>query len=126
MFAIMWRARPSRPGSSRDAQRVLRSWDVAEARRRVLDAGGERTGVMAHVFIALALDSGARKGELLGLRWSDLDLATGVMRIEQQLLIGWHVSHVRPDKDETDAVRWTLVSRPLALLQGTRGAVRAS
>src|SRR5688500_9140634 len=37
-------------------------------------------------FYALALDSGARKGELCGLRWENVDLAAGKMRIVQQLV----------------------------------------
>jgi integrase len=32
------------------------------------------------------LDSGARKAELQGLRWSDIDLETGALRIERQFL----------------------------------------
>src|SRR5262245_49529168 len=38
-----------------------------------------------YMLAALALASGARRNELLGLRWSDLDLNTGRMRIEQAL-----------------------------------------
>jgi integrase len=34
---------------------------------------------------ALALGSGARRGELLGLRWGDLDLDMGTMRIERSI-----------------------------------------
>ena len=40
----------------------------------------------AGAFYALAIDSGARKGELCGLRSADLDLDEGKMRIVQQLL----------------------------------------
>ena len=36
--------------------------------------------------LRLALDSGARKGELCGLTWANLDLDAGKMRIVQQLL----------------------------------------
>ena len=37
-------------------------------------------------FAALALDSGARKGELCGLRWSDLDLEAGTVTFVRQLV----------------------------------------
>jgi integrase len=37
----------------------------------------------AAAFYALALDSGARRNELAGLRWADLDLANARVRIEQ-------------------------------------------
>jgi integrase len=33
----------------------------------------------------LALSSGARRGEILGLRWGDIDLAAGTMKIERSL-----------------------------------------
>jgi integrase len=72
-----------RPGQKRE-QRELKAWDMEEA-RKVLAAAKAR-GVQTSAFVALALDSGARKGELQGLRWSDLDLSTGAMRIERQLL----------------------------------------
>jgi integrase len=43
-------------------------------------------GQLWSAFFALALDSGARKAELCGLKWSDLDAAQGRLRIERQLL----------------------------------------
>ena len=50
-------------------------------------------------FYALALDSGARKGELCGLTWAHLDLDAGKMRIVQQLLKPGAESGVRTDED---------------------------
>jgi integrase len=38
-----------------------------------------------HPIAALALGSGARRGEILGLRWRDLDLDAGTMRIERAI-----------------------------------------
>jgi len=38
-----------------------------------------------HPIAALALGSGARRGELLGLRWGDLNLDAGTMRIERAI-----------------------------------------
>ena len=35
--------------------------------------------------VALALGTGMRRGEVLGLRWSDVDLTTGEARITQTL-----------------------------------------
>jgi len=35
----------------------------------------------------VALDTGARKGELCGLRWADMDLEQGKARIVQQSLV---------------------------------------
>ena len=39
-------------------------------------------------FYSLALDSGARKGELCGLRWEDVNMKAGQLTIVQQLLKG--------------------------------------
>jgi integrase len=62
----------------------LKAWTAGEARKVLVAAKAE--GLQAGALLALALDSGARRGELQGLRWSDLDLPTGVLRIERQLL----------------------------------------
>jgi integrase len=61
----------------------MKAWDFDEA-RKILTAA-EASGKQTSAFFALALDSGARKGELQGLRWSDVDLTTGAMTIERQL-----------------------------------------
>lgn len=59
-------------------------WTAAEA-RTVLNAA-KTFGPRAAAFYATALDTGARIGELCGLRWSDLDLDAGMVRIQRQLL----------------------------------------
>jgi integrase len=71
-------------------------WTVEEA-RRVLAAAKQRDSQTA-AFLALALDSGARKGELLGLRWSDVDLTTGAVKISGQLLKGGSEPEFGPTK----------------------------
>ena len=40
------------------------------------------------VFLRVAISTGARLGELSGLRWSDVDLATGIITIAQQFTGG--------------------------------------
>src|SRR5438132_3053395 len=40
-------------------------------------------GHWLHPIVALAIGSGARRGELCGLRWRDLDLDSGTMKIER-------------------------------------------
>ena len=74
--------RPTRPRQ----QKKPKAWDQAET-RRVLDAA-EKAGKQTAAFVALALDTGARKGELLGLRWTDVELAAGTIHIEYQLMEG--------------------------------------
>jgi integrase len=58
-------------------------WDSDEAKAflRAAKAAGPQAGA----FYATALDSGARKAELCGLRWSDLDWTAGTLTIRQQL-----------------------------------------
>jgi integrase len=65
-----------------DAQR--HAWTAVEARAFLAPA--KAAGPQTAAFYALALDSGARKGELCGLRWTDLELDTAKMRVVQQLL----------------------------------------
>jgi integrase len=60
------------------------AWAAEEARAFL--AAANAAGSPPAAFYALALDSGARKGELCGLRWSDVDMAAGKIRILQQLL----------------------------------------
>ncbi|MGA2837016.1 MAG: site-specific integrase [Acidimicrobiales bacterium] len=48
--------------------------------------------------IALAALTGARRGELIALRWSDLDLVAGRVRISKSLTIANNTQHVGPTK----------------------------
>jgi integrase len=59
-------------------------WESDEARKFLVaaKAAGERPAA----FYALALDSGARKGELCGLQWGDLDFDKGTVTFVRQLI----------------------------------------
>jgi integrase len=59
-------------------------WTLAEAQTFL--AAAKKAGPQLAAFFALALDSGARKGELCALRWSDIDLDAGRMTIDRTLL----------------------------------------
>jgi integrase len=64
---------------------VLRHcWEVEEA--RLFIAAAKELGPQPAAFYTLALDTGARKGELCGLKWIDLDLDTGTLAIVRQLI----------------------------------------
>lgn len=67
---------------SQDAQRHC--WTASEA-QAFLKAAQAR-GIQAGAFYALGLDAGARKGELCGLTWENLDLDGAMMHVVQQLL----------------------------------------
>lgn len=59
-------------------------WEAEEARRFL--AAAKAHSPQAAAFYLLALDTGARKGELCGLKWSDIDLDAGQVAIVQQLI----------------------------------------
>jgi integrase len=74
-----------KPRVERRADDVLANvLDVEQARR--LLAAAKDAGSRAAAFYALALDSGARLGELCGLKWVDIDLDTGKLSIVRQLV----------------------------------------
>lgn len=73
--------KPRRERAPEDARQ--HAWTAGEANTFLKVA--KAAGTQPAAFYAFALDSGARKGELGGLRWSDVDLDTGKVRIAQQL-----------------------------------------
>jgi integrase len=42
-------------------------------------------GARLHLPVLVAVTSGVRRGELLGLRWSDIDFESGALRVEQAI-----------------------------------------
>src|SRR2546422_6252598 len=73
--------KPHAPEGHQDA--LAHCWEANEAKAFLTTA--KAAGPQPAGFYALALDSGARKGELCGLKWSDLDLAGGRLTIQRQL-----------------------------------------
>lgn len=74
-------------------ERRLRAWSQSEVTAFLAAAEGER---LAIAFV-LALTTGLRRGELLGLRWNDLDLDTGALRVQQAAaLVGGRMVLSRP------------------------------
>ncbi|KUN75819.1 tyrosine-type recombinase/integrase [Streptomyces griseoruber] len=61
--------------------RRFRPFSAAEARQFLVAARADRL----HALYALALRTGLRKGELLGLHWEDLDLSNGTASIRRSL-----------------------------------------
>jgi len=59
-------------------------WSEDEVSRFL--AAAEKSGAQEAAFYALALDTGARRGELLGLLWEAVDLDKGKVTFRQQLL----------------------------------------
>lgn len=67
------------PPRSRRAE--VRPFTEEESRALLAAAKGDRLEAL----YAVAITLGLRQGELLGLRWEDLDLDRGVLRVRQQL-----------------------------------------
>ena len=74
-----------RPKLSRDHVAAREHcWTAAEARRFLETA--KEAEAQAAAFFALALDSGARRNELLGLTWNHVDLEAARITIARQLI----------------------------------------
>lgn len=62
-------------------QKELKVFNEEQARQFLLTTAGHRNEVLFY----LALTTGMRQGELLGLKWTDLDWGKGVLNIQRQL-----------------------------------------
>ena len=63
--------------------KVMQAWTVEEARTFLQSTGEER---IAFAW-SLLLTRGLRRGELCGLRWDDVDLDAGVLRINRTRVV---------------------------------------
>jgi integrase len=89
-------ARTVRPPALRRPER--RSLTVAEAKRLL----GELEGHPMEAFYVTALTVGLRRGELLGLRWSDIDLAAGMLTVRQTVQrVGGRLQFTEPKTDRS-------------------------
>jgi integrase len=84
--AVRWRVLNVNPADAVDAPRVerkeFRSLDADEANQLLETA---RTDRLRALYVT-ALTCGMRQGELLGLRWTDLDLERGALAVRQQVM----------------------------------------
>jgi len=92
----------------------IRPWSIEEAHRFLYEA---RDNPLHAAFTLLVL-YGLRRGELLGLRWEDVDFETGVIRIRQQIQRVGGVLEPGP-------VKTSAGKRDLPLLGLTEAALRA-
>ena len=77
---------------------VNRGLSVAQARQVLRTAKSEPL----YALYVLALCLGLRRGELLGLRWEDIDLDTGTLEVVQTLQrIGGALRFVRPKTEDS-------------------------
>lgn len=73
--------RPSRDPHATDIDDDLQIWTVEQVAHFLDQVDDHAWRALWH----LAVGTGARRGELLGLRWVDVDLAAGVIRIRRSL-----------------------------------------
>jgi integrase len=82
-----------RPGTEPTEMRPPTPAQVAQ-----LLAHAANTRPLFHLFLVLAATTGARRGELLALRWLDIDLDHGSIAIQRALIEGPHGPVLAPTK----------------------------
>jgi integrase len=88
-----------KPAIRRDHDRLRQNcWEAHEAHAFLVAA--KAAGAQPAALYAFALDSGARKGELCGLQWNDLDLDKGSVTLVRQLVKPGRVPVFGPIKNE--------------------------
>lgn len=84
--AVDWKLLAHNPCDSATAPRVprveMKVWTPAQT-HAFLNATAEKNSL--HALYVLALTTGMRQGELLGLRWSDVDLTAGTLTVQRTL-----------------------------------------
>jgi integrase len=113
--AVAWGLIPANPVTATRPPRASRpALEVPNAAglRRLIDAA---VGSPWEVPILLAATTGARRGEILALRWSDLDLETGRLRVVRTLQHGENTGELVFLDPKTDRARRQLSLPPLAV-----------
>jgi integrase len=108
--------KPHAPEGHEDAREHC--WEAHEAKAFLVAA--KTAGAQPGAFYDLALDTGARKGELCGLRWSDVDLAAARVTFERQLLKPGPSPVFGPVKNKTPRTV-EIAAETVALLRRHRG-----
>lgn len=83
-------------GEARHEHVEEQCWDLQEA-RKFLDATLTR-GPQQAAFYRLAIETGARKGELCGFQWKDIDWEKDTISVMRQLVKRWPVPLFGPPK----------------------------
>lgn len=84
--AVKWQLLARNPAEQasppRKQRKELQVWSAAEARTFLESVRDDRL----YVAYALALTTGLRRGELLGLAWRDVDLEAGLLQVRQTVI----------------------------------------
>jgi integrase len=98
-------------------QAELQILNEEQARQFLIAASGSPFETVFY----LALTTGMRKGELLGLKWSDVDWEKGTLHIQRQLQqVGWGGSTLVPPKTKSGRRKIKLGQGTLAQLEAHR------
>jgi integrase len=101
----------------RAATRKVQPWSPEQLGRFLDEVSTDRLGA---VFEVLA-STGMRRGEVLGMRWDDLDLERGRIVVRQQLVsVGGHLRFGPPKTASGDARTVDLDSRTIGVLLAVR------
>lgn len=93
------RAKAPRPGRRNVAE--LHTWTDAELRTFLESAAGDRLASLWRLLAA----TGMRRGEALGLKWSDVDLAGGRVSIQRaRVTVGYEVCEAPPKTEQSRRV----------------------
>jgi integrase len=92
------------------------AWDASQCRAFLEATTRDRLAALWHLFLA----TGARRGELLALRWADVDLETAEVRISRsRTTVGYEVSE-QPPKTAAGLRTIAIASQVLAALDRHR------
>jgi integrase len=100
-------------------RREMSVWTLDEARRFLAVADQSHHGPIW----ALALATGMRRGELLGLRWQDVDWERGTVSVRQTVTVLKGAAHIGPPK--TKSARRTITVEPPEVLDALKEHRRA-
>ena len=93
------RARPPRP--ERTGQKELRSWTPVQLRAFLESVAGTRLEAAWH----LAAMTGMRRGEVLGLRWADIDFEAGRLAVRHTIItVNYEVQDSTPKSSQARVV----------------------
>ena len=100
-------ARPPKR-STRSMERGRDYLDAAQLRTLIEACQGDPLGAL----ITVAATTGLRQGELLALRWQDIDLESATLRVRGSLALAWDGSHERAEPKTNQSRR--MVNLPAA------------
>ena len=113
-------AAPPRPGLAKnDAARKQKTWTAEQLKQFLTHVRAERI----YPAFLLAATTGMRRGEVLGLRWCDLDLDAGRVSITQTLIAPGYKLQFSAPKTESGHRAVTLDTATVRALREHRGAV---